>query len=374
MSPIESERRPSSRWTLAAYASYALGVRRTLPLFLVAPALEQLANRRWELEPASVSVSSRAWFLPGQLERIASAVYTDDPVRDMQGGVRLRHSPARAFLLKDVLLANDSLFKGKWRFDLCARKHLSRVQKFLPPIHVTTELDRASIYGTHDGNEFFALWLMDDCPAYGLAANEGTPLSCRSTYSRYPSQATYESLLGMQPLRTATAFLKEAVIIDDGWNHGSSKHARFAALRSRLLAQFPGKPHPGTFILRRNSGKARSMANELEVAEYLRDRRGFTIVDVTRHTAPEILAACAGARVLAGIEGSHLANGLVVLEPGAALLVLQPPDRFSGVLKLTADMEDIAYAFVVGTPAEGGFSVEPEEIERTLDLLPSLAR
>ena len=373
MSPTESEPRPSSRWTLAAYASHVLGVRRQLPLFLIAPALDQVAVQRWELEPASVSVSSRAFFLPGQLERIASAVYTDDPVRDMQGGFKVRHSPTRAFLLKNVLQANDSLFTGRWRFDLCSRRHLSRMQKLLPPIQVTTELHRASIYGTHDGNEFFALWLMDDCPAYGLAAKEGTPLSCASTYGRYPSQATYESLLGMQPLRTTTAFFKEVVIIDDGWNHGSSKHARFAAMRGRLLSKFPGKPHPGTFILRRNSGKARSMVNELEVAAYLRDKRGFTIVDVTQHTASEILAACAGARVLAGIEGSHLANGMVVLEPGATLLTLQPPDRFSGVLKLTTDMEDIHYAFVVGTPAEGGFTVDPEEIERTLDLVPGHA-
>ena len=64
---------------------------------------------------------------------------------------------------------------------------------------------------------------------------------------------------------------------------------------------------------------------------------------------------------------------LVVLEPGATLITLQPPDRFSGVLKLTTDMEDIHYAFVVGTPAEGGFVVDPEEIERTLDLVPGRA-
>lgn len=361
----------SSRWTLAAYSTYILGLRRQLPLFRIGPTLEQLSTRNWPLEPPSVSTSSRAHFLPGQLERILESVYTDDPIRDMLGGFEVHHGPARAYLFKNVLQANDSLYKGKYRIDMCSRRHLSNRQKYLPPVHVTTELERASIYSTYDGNEFFGLWLTDDCPAYGLASKEGTPVTCLSTYGRYPHQMEYESLLGMSPMRATTAFMKEAVIVDDGWSHGTSKHERFAALRHKLLARCPHTSHPGAFILRRDSGKNRPMANELEVAEYLRDKRGFKILDVTRHTASEMLAACAGARVLAGIEGSHLVNGLVVLNPGATLLALQPPDRFSGVLKLTADMEDIHYAFVVGMPGEQGFTIDPQEIERTLDLVPN---
>ena len=174
----------------------------------------------------------------------------------------------------------------------------------------------------------------------------------------------------MSPFRTDAAFLKEAVFFDDDWGNNASKHARFSTLRDRLLAGLSPTPHPGVFILRRGSGKTRILRNEQAVAEHLRDTRGFRIVDVTTHSVSEILAACAGARVLAGIEGSHLMHGLMVLEPGACLLTLQPPYRFCSVLKLTTDMEGQHYGFVVGTAVEGGFEVDVTEVDRTLDLLP----
>jgi hypothetical protein len=70
------------------------------------------------------------------------------------------------------------------------------------------------------------------------------------------------------------------------------------------------------------------------------------------------------------VEGSHLMHGLMVLEPGASVLTLQPPDRFCGVIKRTTDMEYLNYGFVVGQAEEGGFRADPDEVERTLDMLP----
>ena len=40
---------------------------------------------------------------------------------------------------------------------------------------------------------------------------------------------------------------------------------------------------------------------------------------------------------------------------------------------MTSDMEDQNYSFVVGRPTQGGFTVDPDEVERTLDLLPHAA-
>lgn len=125
------------------------------------------------------------------------------------------------------------------------------------------------------------------------------------------------------------------------------------------------------FILRRNSGKRRILNNELELAEYLHERRGFRILDITTADVPTILATCAGAQVLVGVEGSHMVHGVMVLQPGGSVLALQPSDRFCGVLKRTLDRDDQHFGFVVGHAEEGGFRIDPSEVERTLDLFPA---
>jgi hypothetical protein len=112
------------------------------------------------------------------------------------------------------------------------------------------------------------------------------------------------------------------------------------------------------------------MHNELETAEYLRTKRGFRVVDATKDDLRTILASCAGAQVVAGIEGSQLMHGIMVLPPGGSVLALQPPDRFCPVIKRTTDPDNQNYGFVVGHAAAGGFTADLDEVERTLDLFP----
>jgi len=85
---------------------------------------------------------------------------------------------------------------------------------------------------------------------------------------------------------------------------------------------------------------------------------------------PSIVAACAGAKVVIGVEGSQLVHGVNVLQPGGSLLTLQPPDRFVSYYKYLTDRDHQHFAFVVGIPEGDGFRIEIGEVERTLDLLP----
>lgn len=356
------------RWTPIGYASYLKGIRKVHTLFCVGSQLERMAVRAWQIAPGNATVPRKAFFLDGQLERVTGMAYTDNPRRDMIGGLEIQHAPTRALLLRDVWLLDGSLYKRNYRFDLYSRQRTSRARRFFPTTTVQMQIDRASIYSSHEGNEFFGLWLTDDCTSYPLAQAEGIPVTGNQPAS--PHTLEYEALLDMRPLRTDAAYLKEAVFFDDHWGNNDSKRDRFVANQRKLRSRFPGADHAGVFILRRGSGKTRIMRNELEMAEHLRRRRGFRVVDVTTHSVPEILAACSGARVLAGIEGSHLMHGLMVLAPGASILTMQPPDRFCGVIKRTSDMMDQHYGFVVGRPAVGGFTVDADEVERTLDLLP----
>ena len=70
----------------------------------------------------------------------------------------------------------------------------------------------------------------------------------------------------------------------------------------------------------------------------------------------------------AGVEGSGLIHGILTLEEGGGLLVLQPPTRFSAIYKDLTDRDRQQFGFVVGHPRGGDFWVDPDEVERTLDL------
>ncbi len=174
----------------------------------------------------------------------------------------------------------------------------------------------------------------------------------------------------MAPARLDSVFLREVVVFDD-WGQNPHKRARFRALSDKLISRCNVEPHPGVFILRRGSGKTRVLHNELELARHLQEQRGFRIVDVTTDNVPTLLAACAGAATIVGVEGSHLVHGMMVLQPGGAILTLQPPFRFCSVLKRTTDPDNQHYGFVVGHAEQDGFRVDPVEVERTLDLFPA---
>lgn len=79
--------------------------------------------------------------------------------------------------------------------------------------------------------------------------------------------------------------------------------------------------------------------------------------------------------MVVGIEGSALIHGLMTLGEGGSVVTLQPPHRFVSVYKNLTDRDGQHFGFVVGEPvgADGDFTVRAEELERTLDLLPTSA-
>lgn len=355
------------RFSPIGYTRYLKGIKKSHSMFREGKVLESLAAKSWKIAPGNTTISPKAYFLDGQLERITGTAYTDDPKAIMYGGLTIKQEPTYAYVLKDVWMINGFIYKNLHNFRLHPFSQISNKMNYFPPVIIDTEIDNAAIYSSSEGNEFFGLWLTDDCSNYALAAAEGIPVT--SNIIPYSHMLEYESYLEMNPYRSNAAYLKKAVFFDDNWSNNQAKHERFSANRNKLLSLFPEISHPGVFILRRNSGISRVMLNEIEIAEQLREKYGFKIVDVNQHSAAEILSACAGAKILVGIEGSHLFHGLMVLEPGASVLVFQPPNRFSGVIKITADMENIKYGFVVGIQEEENFYINLEEVERTLELL-----
>jgi capsular polysaccharide biosynthesis protein len=125
------------------------------------------------------------------------------------------------------------------------------------------------------------------------------------------------------------------------------------------------------FILRGGTGEKRLLRNEIELAEHLRDKRGFRILDPEKTDVPTIIASCAGAQTVVGVEGSQLIHGILTLQRGGSLLTLQPPNRFVKVYKDLTDRDGQNFGFVVGHAEGKSFRIDPVEVERTLDLFPN---
>ncbi|MFY0729839.1 glycosyltransferase 61 family protein [Pseudomonas sp. NFX15] len=361
----------SSKWSLAAY-HHLLKSRLTGKPPLT---LQSVAVKSWEIAPGEVAIAPPAFFLPNQLERVTGwagdQFYPfEHPRRTMEGIGPVEHGPTRGYLLKNAWLIDGTLYNGN------AKSWLSPRTSRLPRIRVETEIERGALYCTAGGNKWFGSWLMDDCITYPLACNEGVPVTT-AVSDELVSAAKhgilhapgYENWLGMKPVRLRNAFFHELVIFDD-LSQNRHKHLRFRTMGEKLLSHVNASSHPGVFILRGNKGELRLLRNEMELAERLRDRRGFRIIDPAKSDVATIVAACAGARTVVGIEGSHLIHGVNVLQPGGSLLILQPPNRFLCFFKYLTDRDHQNFGFVVGKQEGEGFSVDAQEVERTLDLFP----
>lgn len=323
-----------------------------------------LAARTWEIAGVELSTTQPAFFLPNQLERVTGwAFASGHPQREMEGGIRVAHSPTTGLMLKNAWLIDGVLYNG----DACSYLQ-PRSRHWFPLLHVENEIDHGAVYCTYGGNKYFGQWLMDDCVTYPLAAAEGIPITTDQPVNIHTP--AYESLLNMKPSRIQSAFIKEVVIFDDvGQNR--HKHNRFRSINERLLFHATAKPHPGVFILRGNTGEKRILRNEMELAEHLRDKRGFRILDPAKTDVQTILSTCAGAQTVVGVEGSGLMHGILLLQPGGAVLTLQPPNRFVFLYKHLTDRDHQHFGFVVGIAEENGFRIILDEVERTLDLFPA---
>lgn len=350
--------RSRSKWTLATIEH----ILKTRLARKPSCTLESVAVKSWEIAPSETSVAPPAHFLPNQLERVTGWEFASEhPRRAMEGG-NVVHGATRGFLLKDVWLIDGALYKND------AYSWLTPRSSLWPQVRVECEIDRGAVFCTASGNKYFGQWLMDDCVTYPMASAEGVPVTTAQAVNIHTQD--YENWLGMKPARLHNAFFRELVIFDD-FGQNRNKHLRFRDMSNKLLSNVRASPHRGVFILRGGTGELRLLHNEIELAEHLRDRQGFRILDPAKADVPTIVATCAGAHTVMGVEGSGLMHGILLLQQGGSVLTLQPPNRFVRVYKDLTDRDHQHFGFVVGLAEGKGFRIDPDEVERTLDLLPA---
>lgn len=326
--------------------------------------LEREAVRTRELFPATVGKRPPAIALEGQLERVTGWVFADEAEqRACLAGMDVQHAPTLAHDLEGVVLLDGVLYKNG------AQRPLHWRTRRIPVLHAEVEVEHASIYSTWNGHRWFGMWLADDCAVYPLAEQEGDPFTTSFVGTPAPHESQYEAKLGMRPRRESAAILHRVTVFDDH-GHNADKHRRMREVRRRLLDGVTYEKHPGVFLVRGTTGDKRLCRNELEIAELVAKERGLRILDCVGKSVDEIVATCAGAELVMGVEGSQLIHGQVLLDAGASVFVLQPPDRFCSIFKDYADRDHQRFAYVVGRPAEDGFHVDPDEVLRTLALVP----
>ena len=326
------------------------------------PELEATASERWVIAPGDKRYIQPAKFLPGQLERIRAAEFgsVEEVVRDLRGDFDATQGPTLGFRLKHVDFVDGVLYAPG------AFKHLRRRRHKYPAYLIPDERVSGALYESWIGNTWFGTWLCEDCLTYPLAEQYGAPVTTAPPPQGHV--ATYEVKLGHRPRRIERSHFDELIVFSDG-AHNAHRKARADQLRTRIVAGVPVQPSPGVFLLRGNSGMRRLLLNEREIADKVAAINGFRVLDPMNSTVDEIIAACAGARVVMGVEGSQLVHGLMVMPPDATLFVIQPPDRAVSALKVITDRQGQGFAFVVGTGSQDGFTASWDEIERTFGLV-----
>lgn len=324
--------------------------------------LELAATERWTIAPPTIRKVPPARSLPGQLDRLRGVAFgtVEEIVHSLRGGFDTHEPETLGFRVRGADLVDGVLYAARGVRHLRPRDR--RAPAYLTPARIAT----GALYESWVGNRWFGNWLSDDCLTYSLAARFGTPVTTSADLSGH--RRAYEAMLGIHPERITSAHFEELIFFRD-LSHNAGKAVRAAQARRRLIGRRPeAAPLPGVFLLRGDTGEQRVLTNERAIAEGLAIRRGFEVIDPASASVDRIVDACSRARVVAGVEGSHLVHGLVVMPRDATLLVIQPPDRVVSVLKMMTDREGQTFAFVVGKGSLQAFEASLDEIERTLDL------
>ena len=324
------------------------------------------ALRSWEFEPACESERFAAIFEEEDLQRVTStAPHTtlEYQVEQLRAG-RYRHAARRAHLFRHAVMVDGHIFTLRMVHPMAFGP--------MPGVSLNSlaEIDSGVLGTSEYGNKYFGHWFCDDVPMSITAREFGKVYGHANSDNRLIGhQQAYAEIFGWGIELVANAAFRELTILD--WSPMTPRQGeRFAAMRGRLMMPSETPAHPGVMLLRHTSGQQRVLGNESEIADMVR-ARGFRVVDPLKSTVAELIDACAGSKVVMGVEGSQLAHGfLPMLAPGGTLLTLQPPFKFDHFWKGRCDAIGARYAFIVGSQtSENGFTIDVDRVQKMLDRL-----
>lgn len=322
--------------------------------------LQDFCTQRWEICPSERQRTPAAIYLADDLDKV-TAVMADtsweQEMRRINGG-EIEHAATVAYSISDCELLDGSLYKGAVRQPLTKQ----------PPPFFTSKIEQSIPNGvlasTFYGSLYFGHWLTDDLTMYLAAEALGTAIKpARKPYGHEPG---YLNLLNIQPLNVTRAHFDNLILLND-FSQNSYKHQRYQDLRSRLQkSSTPVNDGGRIFIRRGQQGTARLLTNAGKIEQVLH-AQGFKILDPEQSTVEQIVSTVLGARLVVGLEGSHMSHCFYTMAKNGGLCLLQPPFRFNNVLKNYTDCLGMSYGFVVGQESGGGFTIDPNELLKVIE-------
>ncbi len=317
--------------------------------------------KKWIVHPAERQTTPKAIYLEDDLDKVTAVMedssYKQELARILGG--ETEHAPTIAYQLNGCELLDGSLYHGPMRLPLTKES-----PRLLAP-DVEETLAHASLSSSYYGSFYFGHWMTDDLTLQLAAAESGTPVMvARKPYGHEPG---YCELLGIERRAVRRARFDNLVMFDDFGQNGY-KRERYQQLRSRLKEAVTSQNHERVFIRRGSQGVSRALTNSAEIEQYL-VRQGFVIVEPESLTPRKIAEVLTGARLVVGLEGSHMVHSLFTMAAGGTVCLLQPPFRFTNVLKNYTDCLGMSYAFLTGRAADCGFAVKMDELKRLLERL-----
>ena len=334
------------------------------------PELHKNAADIIEICPVEHGDQPAAIYLPGQLDRIRpnpADRLQNLPVELARMELRaIRHEATIAFLLQDAVLIDGILYTNR----LAIPKGVAK-RRFLPR-QISAFIESAALPSSVVGSRFFGHFIAEDCATALLAASFDELRWVASTMQKSTHSLRYLELYRLSRESLTSAKFRHAWHFQD-FAMNSNKRARLRKLRELVRAIDGRRSGHGVFFRRRGAGAPRGFVNEPAIEERLA-RDGFEIIDVTCESVDQIIARTRDAEVVVGVEGSALMHGLLSMSDGGAVVCIQPPYRFTGVLKDHADALGMTFGFVVGEGNDEAFEVSEADLLRTIELALYCAR
>jgi hypothetical protein len=320
------------------------------------------AAEKIELAPADESLGFPVIALPDEFERIIDVNPLSTFAREQEyiAAPRINHGPTIGYRFENAILADNTLYaSGLLEVARSGNKRAVLVGPY-------DEYDEAQLCAHSPSNIYFGHWLRDAMAMELLADLRGLK---GLSYVRKPwlHEPGYREIMNLPGLPVSFALVRSLWTIDDrGLN--AAWIQRFRELRRRVRNAAAGGGPTRVFLARGRSGESRELLNAPAVSEALM-ARGFVSIEPEALSPIQIVNSLASAKIVVSVEGSALNHAQFALPSNAAILVIQPPNRFTAFHKQLADFSGIRFGYVVADTALDGFTLAPDRLLRTLDLI-----
>ncbi|WP_193747394.1 glycosyltransferase 61 family protein [Ruegeria sp. ANG-S4] len=308
-----------------------------------------------------------AIYLDGTLDKISaySPWSSQEYEKPRVLGGTATHARSTAYLLRDVRINGAWIYSEAFK----AQHGFGPDKLFQRHPREFTKLDHVHLVSNSPGSNFFGNFLLDEFPLELLPKAGDNRIGLQT--KAYEHEAGYREILGLpRPLRVGRARCHEVIVYRD-FAQNSLKQGRYQTLRQRLrhsINETASESFKRVYLKRGVTGEARIVANEHDLEEHLTNL-GFDIVEPAVLSTQDVCRRMIDAKLVISVEGSHLAHAIYTMADDAALLVLEPPDRFAMPYKDFTDRMNMRFAFLVGDHAQNGFNVDLTDLDRLIDLL-----